>query len=564
MIRIQPSILNRFVNGVVSAVNPLSQPQASVPHAINFLFDDELDSATTRKGLTEIGAGTASNPVLGIHNHRGTNDFALVSVSDGTNADIYKSTGSTWTKSLEDDTKDLEVSFAQFLDTTVRVNGTDAVKATKDATTWTSTSTDPSSTNLDVGNMPNGTIVKVYKQRLQVISGSDVYISSTPLANLDYDAQSANFTVGAKLTGGTSGATAIILADADAGTTGTLKLSSVSNIFQNNETITDEDGGSATANLASAFKISWTTGNKENLQVDPKNGSDILAVGTVGGVEGIEIFFKDNGAYRYNGSFLDPKPFTTFGCTSKFSTAEFSGGIGFANQEGYCFTNGSSAKIITNPIRDWWEAIPSAYLDNISAYANNDFLLISIGDITKKDSFGKDKTYSNVVLYKSLTNDNWSILSFSKEFRGFTRYFDSGNQEIWGGTDSGEVHEIFNGTSDDGAPIFFEIESPDIIGDNVLSTKAVSEYIGVYGKRLKGAKVYTSVDDKGWSESLGGCEEDYTKLPIEKQDFNKLKLKLSNNQDGAPITLRELIVPHIETDGTGGQISTEQRFNSQR
>jgi len=554
-IRLQPEKFSRFANGVISAVNPLSQPQSSVPHAINFLFDEEIDGAVSRKGLTEIGAGTAAYPVLGIHNHRGTNSFALCSVSDGTNADIYKSTGTTWTKSLQDDTKDLEVSFAQFLDTTIRVNGTDAVKSTTDASTWVTTGG-----NLDIDNMPNGTIVKVYKQRLQVISGSTVYISSTPLAHLSYDAQTVNFTIGAILTGGTSGATAVVLADTDAGTTGTLKLGSISGIFQNNETITDEDSGSATANGTSTFKISWISGNKENLQVDPQNGSNIIAVGITGGIEGIEIFFKDNGGYRYNGSFLDPKPFTTYGCTSKFSISEFNGGIGFANQEGYCFTDGSSVKIITNAIQNWWSAIPSAYLDNISTYANNKFLLISIGDITKKDSFGKSKTYSNVVLYKSLTSDNWSILSFAKEFRCFTKYFDSGNQEIWGGTDAGEVHEIFNGTSDDGTPIFFEIETPDIIGDNILSTKSISEYIGICGKCLKGAKVYMSKDDKMWGESIGGCEEDYTKLPIDKFSFNKCKFKLSNYQVGTPIVLREFTIPHIETTGDGGQVTIEQRY----
>ncbi len=67
---------------------------------------------------------------------------------------------------------------------------------------------------------------------------------------LAYDAQSANFTVGAILTGGTSGATALITADTDAGSTGTLELRSISGTFQNDETITDDNGspGSATSN----------------------------------------------------------------------------------------------------------------------------------------------------------------------------------------------------------------------------------------------------------------------------------------------------------------------------
>lgn len=66
-----------------------------------------------------------------------------------------------------------------------------------------------------------------------------------------YDAQTADFTVGAVLTGGTSGKTAIIVADADGGASGTLKLVNLSGTFQDNETITDDSGGSATSNIPS-------------------------------------------------------------------------------------------------------------------------------------------------------------------------------------------------------------------------------------------------------------------------------------------------------------------------
>ena len=67
-------------------------------------------------------------------------------------------------------------------------------------------------------------------------------------SELAYDAQTANFTVGEILTGGTSGATGRIVADVDAGATGTLTLRSIVGDFDNNETITDPLGGSALAN----------------------------------------------------------------------------------------------------------------------------------------------------------------------------------------------------------------------------------------------------------------------------------------------------------------------------
>jgi len=70
----------------------------------------------------------------------------------------------------------------------------------------------------------------------------------TNYGTLAYDAQSANFTAGLKVTGGTSSATGYIESDVDDGATGTLTLSNVSGTFQDGETITDSSTGSATSN----------------------------------------------------------------------------------------------------------------------------------------------------------------------------------------------------------------------------------------------------------------------------------------------------------------------------
>lgn len=64
-------------------------------------------------------------------------------------------------------------------------------------------------------------------------------------ATIAYDTQTANFTVGQVLTGGTSGATATIKVDTDSGATGILQTTSPALAFTVGETITDPLGGSA-------------------------------------------------------------------------------------------------------------------------------------------------------------------------------------------------------------------------------------------------------------------------------------------------------------------------------
>src|SRR5690606_20708374 len=77
---------------------------------------------------------------------------------------------------------------------------------------------------------------------------------------LAYDGQSASFTIGETITGGTSGATAVVLQDSDSGTSGTLTLGSIDGTFQDNESLTGSTSGVAIANGTLAFTYTVITG----------------------------------------------------------------------------------------------------------------------------------------------------------------------------------------------------------------------------------------------------------------------------------------------------------------
>ncbi len=92
---------------------------------------------------------------------------------------------------------------------------------------------------------------KVIGNQKEAAAGGEYHFSVSahrPGSALAYDGQTANFTAGETLTGATSGATALIQADSDSGTTGTLTLRDIVGVFENNEVITDGAGGDALAN----------------------------------------------------------------------------------------------------------------------------------------------------------------------------------------------------------------------------------------------------------------------------------------------------------------------------
>lgn len=125
-----------------------------------------------------------------------------------------------------------------------------------------------------------------------------------PPSVLNYDTQTANFTVGATLTGATSGVTALIHAQADAGTSGTLTLKQISDTsfginnvvgFVDNEVITDSSGGSALANgglVSSGYSFSCVDGAIVTLRNMKFDATDAWVDSVVMG-NGGTVYFSD-------------------------------------------------------------------------------------------------------------------------------------------------------------------------------------------------------------------------------------------------------------------------------
>ncbi len=147
----------------------------------------------------------------------------------------------------------------------------------------------------------DGTLTTTFHSGRMQLLGTAVDLpddtGSTWGGSLDYDAQTANFTVGATLTGGSSGATAVILADTDAGDTGTLILGGITGAFSDGETITDDNGspGSATSD-----GLATTGSNHQKL-------TQSIAPNYEGVIHGTLIYSRTAAATLYS----DPLPVIT-------------------------------------------------------------------------------------------------------------------------------------------------------------------------------------------------------------------------------------------------------------
>lgn len=171
MVNTQPLQFRDYSGGTIRTVQSAISPQNSVKLALNMDSDKEIGSLVSRLGTNRIGSQVVSGATcLGLHYFRDTvgSSHKLFGVfSDGVNNDIYDMVAGT--KSLEDDTKDLKTRFCTYLDSVVRVNGTDAPKA-YDGSSWVT-----SGGAFDLSNMPNGKTVVEWRDRVYVWG-----ISTTP------------------------------------------------------------------------------------------------------------------------------------------------------------------------------------------------------------------------------------------------------------------------------------------------------------------------------------------------------------------------------------------------
>ncbi len=167
--KIKPQSVRDFSKGVWRNIQNNQAPLGSFSIALNMNSDKEFGSLVSRDGTTIIGSQISSgNKCLGLHSFVdsvGSGDTLFAAFSDGTNNDIYDVVAGT--KSLEDDTKDLKTRFLTYLDSCVRVNGTDSVKA------WNGTSWITTGGAFDLGNWPATTsLVLEWKDRVYTAGDS--------------------------------------------------------------------------------------------------------------------------------------------------------------------------------------------------------------------------------------------------------------------------------------------------------------------------------------------------------------------------------------------------------
>ena len=173
MVKQASQFIRNLQGGMIQPVDYSILPVGSCYLSVNFVFNKILGRAILRDGITQVGSQiTSGMTCLGLYSHITTTGIkvplALFNASGGATAVLSKYTSSAWSSAKTGLTASTKMRFETFLDTTVGINGTDAI-STADGSNFVT-----SGGNLDIGNMPKGTMVKEFLDRVYVagVSGN--------------------------------------------------------------------------------------------------------------------------------------------------------------------------------------------------------------------------------------------------------------------------------------------------------------------------------------------------------------------------------------------------------
>ena len=141
--KMNPLIIHPRLGQLTQADERLMGNSGYVKEQIN-MQSDVIGRTTVRDGITQLGGQIVNNySVSALYNFRdsgaGTDNQLIAVVGDGSFNDIWYLNGSTWTKTLEDKTKDKKYRFATFSDRVIAVNSSENMVAWDGSGAWDTT-----------------------------------------------------------------------------------------------------------------------------------------------------------------------------------------------------------------------------------------------------------------------------------------------------------------------------------------------------------------------------------------------------------------------------------------
>ena len=536
-------------------------PPNSVSNCLNVDFDQIVGQGVVRDGSTQYAGPVTSGSLscLGLTEFYpgGNVGGYIVAVFPGTSAATLYSNGSgIWDPSLLTNLDNAaQVNFQTLGGLLFEANGVNPMMSSINGYNWTTDDCIVPTQTMTVNNV-NG----VYKPGDVVtgnVSGATGTViaqgspSTTTITLVLYNITGTFTTSDTVITGSISGATSSFVSiTAPTNVIPFLLLTAKSRMIAAATTPNrDRVYFSSIIDPTQAEFITWNTDplTGDWIDIDPDNGQNITAFLNLSNQA---IVFKSRTMYRLNviSATVDTDNVYNIGAVSQKAVTSCQGLGYFYSGDSVYSTDGTAPQQISRAgIDDFLQAIPYQNQKNVTLGSDENNVFMSIGTVTINGEVLK-----NVVLKFSVRDQSWSVRSYPKQFLQFSDYTPPTNtgRSLFGGTNSSDVVQLDLGTTDDGVPIFYSIDTQEIDCNNRAHVKSISDEIIVFTKNGQASQLYSSSDGKDFVPVEGPLADRVNVLDAVDIEFRFLVLRWMGSSSGQAPVFEGFQVENIVDEGT--------------
>jgi hypothetical protein len=203
-------------------------------------------------------------------------------------------------------------------------------------------------------------------------------------------------------------------------------------------------------------------------------------------------------------------------------------------------------------VSDFISAIPQQNWSKVSAGTDGLNVYFSIGSVTINANKDNEKAYTNIVLKFSPRDQAWSVHTYPEQPLFFCQYTPTNTvRRLIGACSSGNTNTYNVGTTDNSAPINFDlILQNQEFGDRSHLNK-ISDKIVVFGQGLNDAQLQVQGGDDG--HNFKDINIDLSKRVNIGQDINLedyfFAFRIFGNSTGTSPVFEGIEIPYVEDKG---------------
>lgn len=299
--------------------------------------------------------------------------------------------------------------------------------------------------------------------------------------------------------------------------------------------------------------ITWDTDpvTGDWIDINPDDGQTLTAFLDVANQV---ILFKTSTMYRLNviTKTVDTDNITNVGAVSQEAVTLCQGlGYFYSGEAIYVTDGGAPQQISRAGVQDLLDQIPQAYKSKVSLGSDENNVTVSIGAVTISGVL-----YNNVQLKFSTRDQSWSVHSYAKRVEFFSQYTLPDRLALMGATTVGDVIEMDQGTTDDGEPIFYQMDTQELDCGNRAHVKSISDEMVVYSNNGEASEMYASCDGKGFKAIKGKLNDRVNILDEVSLEFRFLVFRWMGSSKGPAPVFEGIQVEKIIDQGVQGKQTT--------